>query len=244
MKEMKRISLLSVMLAVVAGLFLVSCSNDDPDGPKPSNYKSLLKWMMEPKSANVAGFSLDKHKKMVDFTMEGIGKREAYSYAYVEAITEYNDRNFTGERDSLINAYCPFSSPIESIQVYPFVIDPTHTTSSGMLKLNSESMLDEFDIVFMSYAPYLRNGYSWPEGMDGPWHRMSLREFNSKPQELVHYQFSIVPSKKVIEDAYDPMGILSVRYLFDITVKFANGKGFHWDVQFYDDGMNAPTVIY
>ena len=222
----------SLLIAVLAGLLFAGCSNNDEPTP-PSKSRSMLKCVVRPSDqlAKVTSFRLDIHNRIIDFDMEGIGRTMfSESSDFQDIVNAFHDMDFSNERDSLMNAYRPFSVPVDSIAVHPY-------------RNTDDSLQDEFDIIFISYAPYLRNNYTWPEGTSGPIQRMSLREFNSRPRELVHYQFTIVPSSKIAEEAYQPFISESLRYLFTITVKFANGERFYNSVQFYKDEDGNVLII-
>ena len=168
---------------VMSAACLTACSDDD-DNPIPqAPPRSMITEFVTPTSVyheqsafNAEFVANEDSSKIVgvrclDFDITLAGTNIDFSTdpgLFVQELEEYGDTAASADIPAAASTYRPSTKPIRTITI---------TTPKGN---EHEDITDLFEVSYVSYYDFIKNGYSW-NGIanPGPVYRMTLAQFNA-----------------------------------------------------------------
>lgn len=242
----KNKQILVALCALLMQLALTGCSDDsNKEMPEPDvspAYRSLIHEFIEPEKLfySRTDFSMeflysDDRREITGMRLLSFKVRPTGMF-----VNHFNDaREFASQLkavgDTMALAlpqdawdYVPLTRPITKIGIAPKDNDQLPDA------MKDQDCSRYFEISYVSYYDYIRNGYSW-EGIEnpGPVYRMSLEQFNKMPEKYLvdanKITFYVSPTiSDNYLDIFDPCCYDNVNY--SVIINFADGthiqKGF------------------
>lgn len=239
MIQTKQFRLLACAATVMAFVMLASgCTKEDEPAPAPiagKQYDSLITEFRNPDQLmyvrtdfNV-GFLYNNDSsriegcRLLDFKVRPLGtiiNNESDSEEFNRLLRSFADTIAPDKLPMEAWDYRPLSKAITKIDIVPTLTDLLPDAAMGV-ECNRY-----FDISYVSWYDFIRNGYSW-EGVEnpGPVYRVPLTQFNKMPEKhLVDADRLVFHLSPAVADNYTHPRILDDCFEFDVTVHFADGK--------------------
>lgn len=219
------------LIMLMTGLMMVclsACSSDDDPQPIPEAPRSMITEFVWPTSIfheesafNVLFEKDDKTSKIVDFKIldfdiNAVGKSIDFSTdpgLFVQQLNEIGDTCAPADLPAEAWNYRPLIRPIRSMSI----------------KVDDRDVTQQFEIAYVSYYHFIKNGYSW-NGITnrGPVYKMTLDEFNTSGDKMLVDANGI---KLYMPEEFKTIVTYShyINRLFTIRIEYSDGSSDSFD---------------
>lgn len=203
------------LFAILVPVF-ISCSDESKEQDEPKGRPFLS-------AVSLRGYLITLQKNLTvrteDQKMISCTVKLETTYrncSYIDTLTEvrnrYYDYFYTGEVDKDMKDYRPLPVPVKRVAI-------VYAKRLTLEFPEDESLFDHFKVRYKSYHTFLANGYKWPEGDNGPWYEMTLREFKERGGDQLMDTYVTF-----IADEYVQEKFFASDYAFPVYFEYEDGE--------------------